>query len=78
MPRSIPAPVPAVSFTARSFHRVSPCSVASHDALKADNAQWSALPSAGVQHVHADDTGAAYDIEMRTCACGSTLGKVAP
>lgn len=49
------------------------CTVASHEAVKRDDAAWAALDLRGVQHVEADDAGPAEALELRNCACGSTL-----
>jgi hypothetical protein len=48
---------------------VSCCSIAQHDALKLDRERWSALLFVGVQN---DDDGRP-ELELRNCACGSTL-----
>lgn len=45
----------------------------SHDALKIDVALWNRLPLVGVQHAPADDWGPEERLELRNCACGSTL-----
>jgi hypothetical protein len=35
---------------------------------------WAGLPYVGAQHIEADATGPAYDLELRNCSCGSTIG----
>jgi hypothetical protein len=54
------------------------CSQALHNALKADDAAWATLPLVGVQHIDADEDGPAESLELRNCACGSTLCKSIP
>jgi hypothetical protein len=46
------------------------CTIAKHDAIRADDARWSTLPVLGYQR---DVEDPAFDLEMRTCSCGSTL-----
>lgn len=46
------------------------CTPESHNAIKADPQAWSLLKPIGVMVI--DDTEA---LEMRNCACGSTLCK---
>lgn len=43
-----------------------------HAALKLDAAAWAALPFVGLQKTYADP-GEPSHLEMRNCACGSTL-----
>lgn len=46
-----------------------------HEALKA-SPLWATLPhppGGGIQHVEATDDEPAAEVEMRNCACGSTL-----
>lgn len=53
------------------------CTPASHEAAKADPAQWAAMRPGGVQRIEADDVGPAEALELRTCLlCASTLAKV--
>jgi hypothetical protein len=46
-----------------------------HSAVKLDDAAWMRLAPAGVQHIEANAELPAEDIELRTCPCGSTLGR---
>lgn len=46
------------------------CDPSLHEALKADSAQWFALPFVGIQ-----DGGAGHAYCLRNCGCGSTLAK---
>jgi hypothetical protein len=48
------------------------CSEAEHERMKADDTQWAALPCIGRQRYDYGD-GEAETLEMRNCACGSTL-----
>lgn len=47
------------------------CSI-DHAALKADDAAWNALDLVGFQEDY-DDDGNRSDLELRNCACRSTL-----
>jgi hypothetical protein len=49
------------------------CSRAIHDALKADDREWSRLPLVGVQHFEAEGGEPAESLEIRNCVCGSSL-----
>lgn len=54
------------------------CSQAVHEALKADDAAWAALPCIGYMP-ECDDNGdevPGLALEGRNCTCGSTLWKV--
>jgi hypothetical protein len=53
--------------------------VALHERMKADNALWQTLEFRGVQSGYNDDDerDPAFDIEVRDCPCGSSLGRVA-
>lgn len=49
-----------------------------HARAKRDSAVWATLAKVGVQHVPAGEdpiAEPAYTIELRNCACGSTLCK---
>ncbi len=50
-------------------------SVAAHEELKLADERWLALTLVGVQHIAADETGPAEDLELRNCSCGSTLAR---
>ena len=51
------------------------CATEVHEALKRDDAKWAALEYVGVQRIEADETGPAEAIELRNCACHSTLAR---
>ncbi len=44
-----------------------------HAAMKADRETWSKLELVGVQRAPATDDDEGYSLELRNCACGSTL-----
>lgn len=46
---------------------------ADHAALKRDHAAWGALRHVGRQYLAADASGPEVALELRDCACGSTL-----
>lgn len=48
------------------------CTIAAHDALKADAAIWQSLQLIGYQPTETDD-GRPARLELRNCSCGSTL-----
>lgn len=50
-----------------------PCTRETHEATKADKAQWLKLAFVCVQRIKYDDGGADEVVEMRNCGCGSTL-----
>ncbi len=52
------------------------CSIASHEALKLNDALWASLELNGVQEDY-DDEGNRADLELRTHSCGSTLARKA-
>jgi hypothetical protein len=43
-----------------------------HEAIKLDDASWSALVYVGIQP-DVDDSGRDASLELRNCTCGSTL-----
>jgi hypothetical protein len=45
-----------------------------HEELKHDEPRWSALPFVGLQQTY-DRPGKPTHLELRNCACGSTLCK---
>ena len=49
-----------------------------HEAVKADDAAWSLLKHVGFQHVEAYEDEPAYTLEIRNCACHSSLCRVVP
>ncbi len=53
-------------------HRLAPCRIADHEALKLSPA-WASLRLVGRQHVEADEDFPASVLELRDCHCGSTL-----
>jgi hypothetical protein len=46
-----------------------------HEAIKQSPA-WQSLKYIGIQHVEAWEGEPAYDLELRNCACGTTLARV--
>lgn len=48
---------------------------ADHEQLKSTDAWWS-LALVGQQHTPEDEIGPGEDLELRNCACGSTLARV--
>jgi hypothetical protein len=55
------------------------CTPAGHERLKANQEAWAGLELLGRQEVPGFDDEAAYELELRQCACGSTLAvEVAP
>jgi hypothetical protein len=54
----------------------SKCTREHHEALKKCDARWRALTLVGVQIVEANAAEDATRLELRNCACGSTLGRV--
>lgn len=44
-----------------------------HAAIKRDPTAWAQLDLVGHHHTPADDSGPAETLELRNCACGSTL-----
>lgn len=59
------------------------CTTRDHEALKADPARWARLPRVGEPtFFHAgqlgDDVWGDHWLELRNCACGSTLGLEIP
>ena len=48
-----------------------------HNAIRSDDAAWSALRFTGIQH-DTDDDGNPAPLELRDCSCGSTLARPAP
>lgn len=51
------------------------CSRFVHLALVSDDVAWGKLELAGYQDVEADGDDPAYRVEVRYCACGSTLAR---
>lgn len=51
------------------------CTRALHDALAADATAFQALELVGYQPIEADDIGPADLVEVRACACGSTVSR---
>lgn len=49
------------------------CSEEKHRAMKADLRTWESLQLIGVQTAEAFEDEPAFTIELRNCACGSTL-----
>jgi hypothetical protein len=51
------------------------CSTQTHEAVKLDVSAWSALHYVGIQPGYNDqgDPDPREDLELRNCACGSTL-----
>ncbi len=49
------------------------CTRESHERAKHDTAAWLAMVYIGTQRIPADETGPAEALELRNCACGSTL-----
>lgn len=48
-----------------------------HETIKADPKLWQSLPSDGIQPVEAGpdpEAEPAYRVDLRRCACGSTIG----
>lgn len=45
-----------------------------HEALKQDEARWSALEYRGLQRTY-DEPGFPTHLELRNCECGTTLGR---
>lgn len=45
-----------------------------HEQLKLDESAWSALPFVGLQPTY-DEPGQPTHLELKNCACGSTLCK---
>lgn len=45
-----------------------------HEAIKLDEARWSALVYVGIQPTY-DEPGKPTHLELRNCTCGSTLCK---
>lgn len=43
-----------------------------HESIKLDESRWSALAYVGIQPDY-DDNGREAPLELRNCACGSTL-----
>jgi len=50
------------------------CSPLVHEALKLDDAAWSALVRIGAMPDE-DDDGRPFVLELRNCPCGSTLAR---
>ena len=46
-----------------------------HESLKLDQSAWTALRHIGDQHIEADEDGPTERLELRNCACGTTLAK---
>lgn len=49
------------------------CTKSVHEAIKADARAWAGLQYIGRQYTPADEYGPAETLELRNCACGSTL-----
>lgn len=49
------------------------CTTEFHAALKLDATRWALLSYVGVQVIEADDDEPEERLELRNCACGSTL-----
>jgi hypothetical protein len=49
------------------------CSNEQHAAMKTDDAIWYSLEPIGMQEIEAFEDEPAEVLEMRNCACGSTL-----
>lgn len=47
-----------------------------HAAIKLDDYAWLALPLDGIQTIEASGDEPAEELELRRCACGSTLGRI--
>lgn len=52
-----------------------PCSAEIHEAMKLDAAVWPTLKFIGVQILDAFEDEPEERLELRNCACGSTLCK---
>ncbi len=70
---TLPDPHPDIAPSQPMFLSMNKCTNESHRALKLDPVQWQSLQFIGYQRMPAVDDLPEETLELRNCACGSTL-----